>query len=111
MKSNMAYVVLYSNLACTVPLELDSNGYYILPKDIVTNNAISPLAINIYAKNEGDHNAYNVAITKIEGDIEVTDIIERIIPSDVQKHTIFIDIPMNVSSIGDIRVMIRYDNI
>lgn len=111
MKKNMAYVMLYENFACTRELKKDSDGYYVLKKETVSNNAISPLKINIYLRNLGDHPAYNVSITLKQGSASFTQEIPKILPRQVKIHKMSVEIPRMSTKIEEIKGELRYDNI
>lgn len=113
MQQGMSYVQLYYNKGCTRELEKDINGNYIYNSTNISNNAIMPLIINLWCKNNGSHTAYDVRLDLITSDIAVTvpEQIDKLYSMQVDKFPIQINIPKGDSTKHDIILRTSYDSI
>lgn len=62
MVKGQSFIELYSNRACTDKLQKDENGCYIYDFPIISTNAYNPLTFSLFAKNDGDHSAYDLSV-------------------------------------------------
>lgn len=67
----MAHLKLFKNKACTESIESNEEGTFLYNSDPVSNNALRPITFNIYVKNVGTHNAYDVSVRKIQSDYPI----------------------------------------
>lgn len=103
---------LYYNMACTQELEKDNKGVYEYRDIVVTNNAIMPYKLNIWCKNGGSHNAYDVSID-IVTTVEIISktSLERILPAEIKPLVIAFNIPKFDNGNKKMSLVINYDNV
>lgn len=113
MVQGMSYLQLYYNKACTRELEKDSSGNYIYNSNNISTNAIMPLIINFWCKNNGSHTAYETSLTLVSSAITVTFPPKRdkIAPGQVLSFPISVNIPKGDKTSRDIVMRFNYDSI
>lgn len=113
MVQGMSYLQLYYNKACTRELEKDSSGNYIYNSKNISTNAIMPLIINLWCKNNGSHSAYEVNLEKVSSDITVTmpPLKDKIFSNQVVSFPIQINIPSGDTTEHNIVLRFNYDSI
>lgn len=113
MVQGMSYLQLYYNKACTRELEKDSSGNYIYNSTNISTNAIMPLIINLWCKNNGSHTAYETSLQLVSSDIAVTmpPLKDKIYSNQVLAFPIQINIPKGDKTRRDIVMRFEYDSI
>ena len=113
MIEGMSYLQLYYNKSCTIELEKDSKGDYIYKTTNISTNAIMPLIINFWCKNNGSHTAYESSLQLVSSDIAVTmpPVKDKILSNQVVRFPIQINIPSGKKSKHNIIMRFEYDSI
>lgn len=95
MIEGMSYLKLYYNKACTRELPKNEEGNYIYNSKNISTNAIMPLIINLWCKNEGSHTAYETSLQLVSSDItiELPLLKDKIYSNQVVAFPIKINIP------------------
>jgi len=116
MVQGQSYLQLYYNKACTKELEKDTEGNYIYNSSNISNNAIMPLIINLWCKNNGSHTAYETTLTLVSSDLTVelplkVDRIASLASLEVIQIPIKVDIPKGDMTKHIITLRFEYDSI
>lgn len=113
MIQGMSYLKLYYNKACTKELEKDEQGNYVYNSKNISNNAIMPLIINLWCKNEGSHTAYEVIVRQISSDLSLTmpEKVEKIYSNQIVALPIKVNIDKGDTSLHILEVILEYDSI
>ena len=113
MVQGMSYLQLYYNKACTRELEKDSEGNYIYNSNNISSNAIMPLIINLWCKNNGSHTAYEVSLEQVSSDIVIVlpPLKDKIFSNQVVALPVQINIPKGDTAKHIITLRFNYDSI
>ena len=113
MVQGQSYLQLYYNKACTRELEKDELGNYIYNSKNISNNAIMPLIINLWCKNNGSHTAYETTLQLVSSDL-VTEMplkVEKIYSLQVVPLPIKVTVPKGDMKEHIITLRFEYDSI
>lgn len=113
MVQGMSYCQLYSNKACTKELKKDKDGNYVYNSNNISSNAIMPLIINLWCKNNGSHTAYECNLQLISSDINVVlpPLKDKIYSGQVFAFPLEITIPKGDKAKHNILLRFEYDSI
>ena len=113
MVQGMSYLQLYYNKACTREIEKEKNGNYIYTSNNISTNAITPLIINFWCKNNGSHTAYETSLTLVSSAITVTfpPKRDRIASGQVISIPISVNITKGDKATREIVMRFEYDSI
>lgn len=113
MVEGMSYLQLYYNKACTRELEKDIEGNYIYNSRNISINAIMPLIINLWCKNNGSHTAYECILTQISSDLSVVLPVkkEKILSGEITPYKLEVTIPKGDKTQHSIVLKLEYDSI
>lgn len=113
MKEGMSYLQLYYNKACTRELEKDVDGNYIYKSNNISNNAVMPLIVNLWCKNNGSHTAYETTLKLVSADIDVVlpPIKDKIYSMQIVALPVKITILKNDNKQHNIVLRFEYDSI
>lgn len=113
MVEGMSYLQLYYNKACTRELEKDIDGNYIYTSKNISTNAIMPLIVNLWCKNNGSHTAYETSLQLVSSDITVglPPVKDKIYSGQVFRFPITVNIPSGDRAVHNIALRFDYDSI
>lgn len=113
MIKGMSYLKLYYNKACTRELEKDESDNYIFNSRNISSNAIMPLIINLWCKNEGSHTAYEAQVFQVSSDLSVVlpEKKEKILSQQIVSFPLKVTINKGDMAEHNILLRLEYDSI
>lgn len=109
--TGMSYIQLYKNKALTTMIPKNTDGNYVLDLGVISNNAHNPFIFNIFAKNIGDHKAYDFTVTSLSNGTTVNFAKQDVMVGGIVKIPISININKSATTQTVVTLKVDFDSV